>query len=76
MYGIDSLYAIVNPPQSCILGVGAARPRPVVTGDTVAVATTATCTLSADHRTIDGATGARLLTAIRTFVEEPALLAL
>ena len=76
MYGIDSLYAIVNPPQSCILGVGAARPRPIVTGDTVAVATTATCTLSADHRTIDGATGARLLTAIRTFVEEPALLAL
>ena len=76
MYGIDSLYAIVNPPQSCILGVGAARPRPIATGDTVAVATTATCTLSADHRTIDGATGARLLTAIRTFVEEPALLAL
>ena len=76
MYGVDSLYAIVNPPQSCILGVGAARKRPVVSGDSVAVAATATCTLSADHRTIDGATGARMLAAFRTFIEEPALLAL
>ena len=76
MYGVDSLYAIVNPPQSCILGVGAVRKRPVVSGDSVAVAATATCTLSADHRTIDGATGARMLAAFRTFIEEPALLAL
>ncbi len=76
MHGVDSLYAIVNPPQSCILGVGAARPRPVVAGDAVTVGTIATCTLSADHRTIDGATGAALLAAFRTVVEEPALLAL
>ena len=76
MHGVDSLYAIVNPPQSCILGVGAARPRPVVTGDTVTVGTIAACTLSADHRTIDGATGAALLAAFRAFVEEPGLLAL
>ncbi len=76
MYGVDSLCAIVNPPQSCILGVGAARRRPVVDGDTVAVGTVATCTLSADHRAIDGATGAALLAAFRTFVEEPGLLAL
>ena len=76
MHGVDSLYAIVNPPQSCILGVGAARPRPVVAGDAVTVGTIATCTLSADHRTIDGATGAALLAAFRTGVEEPGLLAL
>ena len=76
MHGVDSLYAIVNPPQSCILGVGAARPRPVVAGDAVTVGTIATCTLSADHRTIDGATGAALLAAFRAFVEEPGLLAL
>ena len=76
MHGVDSLYAIVNPPQSCILGVGAARPRPVVAGDAVTVGTIATCTLSADHRTIDGATGAALLAAFRTVVEEPGLLAL
>ena len=76
MYGVDSLYAIVNPPQSCILGVGAARPQPIVSDGGVAVATTAAFTLSADHRAIDGATGARLLAAIRAFMEEPALLAL
>ena len=76
MYGVDSLYAIVNPPQSCILGVGAARRRPVAAGDRVEVATVAACTLSADHRAIDGATGARLLAAFRALIEEPALLAL
>lgn len=76
MYGVDSLYAIVNAPQSCILGVGSARPRPVAAGDTVAVATVAACTLSADHRAIDGATGAELLAALRAFIEEPGLLAL
>ena len=76
MYGVDSLYAIVNPPQSCILGVGAARPRPVAASGGVEVATIAACTLSADHRAIDGATGARFLASLRTFIEEPALLAL
>ncbi len=76
MHGVDSLYAIVNPPQSCILGVGAARPRPVADGDRVAVRTVATCTLSADHRAIDGATAAALLAAFRACIEEPALLAL
>ena len=76
MYGVDSLYAIVNPPQSCILGVGAAVKRPVVTGGELAVGTMATVTLSADHRAIDGATGAELLAAFRRFFEEPALLAL
>ena len=75
-YGVDSLYAIVNAPQSCILGVGAARPRPVVAGDAVAVATIAACTLSADHRALDGAAGAELLAALRAFIEEPGLLAL
>lgn len=76
MYGVDSLYAIVNPPQSCILGVGAARRRPVAAGDGVEVATIAACTLSADHRAIDGAIGARLLAAFRALIEEPAMLAL
>lgn len=76
MHGVDSLYAIVNAPQSCILGVGAARPRPVAAGDTVAIATVAACTLSADHRALDGATGAELLAALRAFIEEPGLLAL
>lgn len=76
MYGVDSLYAIVNPPQSCILGVGAAWRRPIATAGGVDVGTIATCTLSADHRVIDGVAGAKLLGALRKFIEEPSLLAL
>ena len=76
MYGVDSLYAIVNPPQSCILGVGAAVKRPVVAGNAVTVGTVMTCTLSADHRAIDGAVGAELLAALRAFIEHPGLMML
>ena len=73
MYGVEGLYAIVNPPQSCILGVGAAVKRPVVAGNVVTVGTVMTCTLSADHRAIDGAVGAELLAALRAFIEQPGL---
>lgn len=74
MYGVESLYAIVNPPQSCILGVGAASRRPVASGDGVGVGEVMACTLSADHRVIDGAAGAELLEAIRSNLEQPALM--
>ena len=76
MYGVESLYAIVNPPQSCILGVGAATRRPVAEGDGVGVGTVMACTLSADHRVIDGAAGAELLAAIRSRLEQPGLMLL
>ena len=75
MYGIESLYAIVNPPQSCILGVGAAIARPVVAGTVVTVGTVMACTLSADHRVIDGAVGAELLAAFKDYIEHPGLMA-
>jgi pyruvate dehydrogenase E2 component (dihydrolipoamide acetyltransferase) len=71
MYGIDVLYAIVNPPQSFILGVGRAKPTAVVRGDTLAAGRILQCTLSGDHRAIDGATGAQLLSAIRELLEAP-----
>ncbi len=71
MYGIQSLLPILNPPQSCILGVGAAEPRPVAREGAVVVRTIMTCTLSADHRALDGATGAELLTALRRGLEDP-----
>ena len=71
MYGVSSLYAILNPPQSCILGVGAIAERPVVRGGAVTVGSTMTVTLSADHRAIDGATGAELLRAFKTLIEDP-----
>ena len=76
MYGVESLYAIVNPPQSCILGVGAATRRPVAAGDAVGVGTVMACTLSADHRVIDGAAGAEFLQAIKSRLEQPGLMLL
>jgi pyruvate dehydrogenase E2 component (dihydrolipoamide acetyltransferase) len=74
MYGVTSLYPIVSPPQSCILGIGAAVERPVVRDGAVTVGTVMSCTLSGDHRAIDGATGAELLAEFRRLLEHPWLL--
>lgn len=71
MYGISSLYPIVNPPQTCILGLGAVEERPVVRDHALAVGLVMTCTLSADHRALDGAVGAELLGAFRQLIEDP-----
>ncbi|QKH35220.1 pyruvate dehydrogenase complex dihydrolipoamide acetyltransferase [Achromobacter pestifer] len=72
MYGISQFAAIINPPQAAILAVGAAEKRPVVDSDgQLAVATVMTVTLSADHRVVDGAVGARWLAAFRTLIENP-----
>jgi pyruvate dehydrogenase E2 component (dihydrolipoamide acetyltransferase) len=76
MHGIREFYAIVNPPQACILAVGACEQRAVVRAGALAIATQMTCTLSADHRVVDGALGAEFLGALRGLVEAPlALLA-
>lgn len=71
MYGVGRFAAIINPPQSCILAVGAAERKPVVRGDAVEIRTIMTATLSVDHRSVDGAVGARFLAALKTIVEEP-----
>jgi pyruvate dehydrogenase E2 component (dihydrolipoamide acetyltransferase) len=71
MYGVDSVYPNLNPPQSCILGVGRASEQPVVRDAEVAVGTVMTLTLCADHRAVDGAVGAELLAAIRRHIEQP-----
>ncbi len=71
MFGIREFAAVINPPQSGILAVGAGEKRAVVKDDALAVATVMTCTLSADHRIIDGAIGAQLLTAFKGYLEEP-----
>lgn len=71
MYGVAGLYAILNPPQACILGVGAVTERPVVRDGAIAVGSTMKVTLSADHRAIDGATGAELLRALKGLLEDP-----
>lgn len=72
MYGVDRFDAIINPPQCAILAVGAAKPRVLVTSDRqMRIATVLQATLSADHRAIDGVTGAAFLSALRARVEQP-----
>ncbi|CAB3822399.1 pyruvate dehydrogenase complex dihydrolipoamide acetyltransferase [Achromobacter mucicolens] len=72
MYGISQFAAIINPPQAAILAVGAAERRPVIDAEgQLAAATVMTVTLSADHRVVDGAVGARWLAALRTLIENP-----
>ncbi|MDH4189323.1 MAG: pyruvate dehydrogenase complex dihydrolipoamide acetyltransferase [Betaproteobacteria bacterium] len=71
MYGIREFSAIINPPQACILAVGAAEQRPVVRDGALAVATMMTCTLSVDHRAVDGALGAEFLAAFKKVIEAP-----
>lgn len=71
MYGIREFAAIINPPQACILAVGAAEKRPVVRDDQIVIRTLMTVTLSVDHRVVDGAVGARFLEAFKTYCEDP-----
>jgi pyruvate dehydrogenase E2 component (dihydrolipoamide acetyltransferase) len=71
MFGIREFAAVINPPQGCILAVGAGEQRPVVRDGALAVATVMSCTLSIDHRVVDGATGAALLAAFKKLIEDP-----
>ncbi|WP_413717442.1 pyruvate dehydrogenase complex dihydrolipoamide acetyltransferase [Silicimonas sp. MF1-12-2] len=72
MFGIDNFDAVINPPHGAILAVGAGVKKPVVNeAGELAVATVMSVTLSVDHRVIDGALGAALLTAIKENLENP-----
>jgi len=71
MYGVTEFSAIINPPQSAILAVGAAREEPVVVDGALAVGTVMTVTLSADHRVLDGALAAQWLAAFVRRIENP-----
>lgn len=71
MFGTASFSAIINPPHSGILAVGAASRRPVVVEDRLSIATVMTVTLSADHRVLDGALAARWLAAFVARIERP-----
>ena len=71
MFGIREFAAVINPPQSAILAVGAGEQRPVVKNGELAVATVMTVTLSADHRIVDGALGAKWLQAFKRAMEQP-----
>jgi pyruvate dehydrogenase E2 component (dihydrolipoamide acetyltransferase) len=63
--------AIINPPQSCILAIGRSEKRAVVENDHLAIATMITCTLSVDHRAIDGVLAADFLSVFKTLIENP-----
>ncbi|MBT3071110.1 pyruvate dehydrogenase complex dihydrolipoamide acetyltransferase [Rhodomicrobium sp. Az07] len=71
MFGVDNFDAVINPPHATILAVGRGEKRAVVKGGQIVVATTMGCTLSCDHRVVDGALGARLLQAFKGYIEEP-----
>ena len=71
MFGITNFSAILNPPQACILAVGAGEKRPIVKDDKITIATMMTCTLSVDHRAVDGAVGARFLSVFKSLIEDP-----
>ncbi|MHB1067199.1 MAG: dihydrolipoamide acetyltransferase family protein [Candidatus Nanopelagicales bacterium] len=72
MYGTEEFAAIINPPQSTILAVGAARQEPVAQDGTIAVGTLMRVTLSVDHRPIDGAAAAGWMAAFIGLLEQPA----
>ncbi|UTW54024.1 pyruvate dehydrogenase complex dihydrolipoamide acetyltransferase [Kordiimonas sp. SCSIO 12610] len=71
MFGIKEFSAVINPPQGAILAVGAGEQRAVVKDGALAVATVMSCTLSCDHRAIDGAVGAEFLAAFKGYIEDP-----
>ena len=71
MFGIKQFEAVINPPQGCILAIGAGEQRAVVKNGQLAVATVMSCTLSVDHRVVDGAVGAEYMAAFKKLIEEP-----
>ena len=71
MFGVSNFAAVINPPQAAILAVAAGQQRPVVKNGALAIATVMTCTLSVDHRVVDGALGAEWLASFKAVVEDP-----
>lgn len=71
MMDIDEFTAIINPPDSCILAVGKITPTPVVENGAIVVRQLMKLTLSCDHRTVDGAVGARFLQTLKAHLENP-----
>jgi pyruvate dehydrogenase E2 component (dihydrolipoamide acetyltransferase) len=71
MFGIKEFSAVINPPHGAILAVGAGEQRPIVKNGALGIATVMSCTLSVDHRVVDGATGARFLQAFKLLIEDP-----
>jgi len=71
MFGVESFTAIINPPNSCILAIGAIRDEAVVKGGQVVAGKRMKITLSCDHRVVDGASGAAFLNTVKGYLENP-----
>ncbi|HCR85710.1 MAG TPA: pyruvate dehydrogenase complex dihydrolipoamide acetyltransferase [Alphaproteobacteria bacterium] len=71
MFGIKQFNAIINPPQSCILAVGAGEDKVVIKDGNIEIANIMNVTLSVDHRSVDGAVGAQFLQEFKKFIENP-----
>lgn len=71
MFGVSEFSAIINPPQAAILAVGMTQQVPVVEDGAVKIASVMRCTLSVDHRAIDGALAAQWLAAFKRLLENP-----
>lgn len=71
MFGIQEFTSIINQPNSAILSVGAIIQKPVVKNGQIVVGNTMTVTLTCDHRTVDGATGAQFLQTLKQYIENP-----
>ena len=71
MFGIKEFTSIINAPNSAILSVGTIIQKPVVKNGAIAIGNTMTVTLACDHRTVDGATGAKFLQTLRNYIENP-----
>jgi pyruvate dehydrogenase E2 component (dihydrolipoamide acetyltransferase) len=76
MFGVKQFAAIVNPPQGCILAVGAGEERAVVRHGKIEIRNIVDLTLSVDHRVVDGAVGAQFLQALKHYIESPSLMLL
>ncbi|MAM34693.1 MAG: pyruvate dehydrogenase complex dihydrolipoamide acetyltransferase [Micavibrio sp.] len=71
MFGISEFGAIINPPQACILAVGAGEQKPYVENGEIKIGTFMKATLSVDHRAVDGAVGAEFLSVFKRYIEKP-----
>ncbi|MDF0607897.1 pyruvate dehydrogenase complex dihydrolipoamide acetyltransferase [Wolbachia endosymbiont of Onchocerca gibsoni] len=71
MFDIKAFSAIINPPQSCIMAVGASKKQPIIINEKVGIAEIMIVTLSADHRTVDGVMGAKFLNTFKHYIENP-----
>jgi pyruvate dehydrogenase E2 component (dihydrolipoamide acetyltransferase) len=74
MFDIEEFTAIINPPDACILAVGAIKQTPVVKNGNVVAGNVMRVTLSCDHRVVDGVTGSKFLQTLKGFLENPVVL--